>query len=76
MAFFQELFCKHEYDSKTREVRHLNEDGSTHFPEIIIIQECKKCGKITAETLKSELRKTNMGADGRNIQKVILECKH
>lgn len=43
--------CEHEYEMTQRDMRHLFSDGTTHYTELIIIQRCKKCGKIKVKQI-------------------------
>ncbi len=43
--------CEHVYEMALKEMKHLFNDGTASYTELIVIQRCKKCGKIKVKQI-------------------------
>ena len=43
--------CEHVYEMALKEMKHLFDDGTARYTELIVIQRCKKCGKIKVKQI-------------------------
>lgn len=68
MAIFRELFCRHNYKTKTKEIIHLDENGKQHYSELIIVQICQKCGKLKVTHILPSSKQKLYGAGCKNVK--------